>query len=404
MNTLLYRLWAGALILLLLVASCEQFEEAVNTKEVESLSTIVKVNLNIGSAPDPGTMNVKLINYAERYEVAATIDASGKVTVPGIIPGIYTVTVSAEKNYNGFLYNYSGNAVNVDLVTNNKEVTIEVGASKSGALVMKEIYYCGSKTPTGGSYFRDQFYEIYNNSEAVQNIKGLCIAILNPLTATANLPVWPGEDAAKYVYGSTIWQVPQNKDYLLNPGESFIIAQMADDHTKANLNPSSPVNLLSAEFETFVNATSLISDNPALNMVMAFWPSPTPQWLTTVFGGAFVIYIPTVPIDPTNYVSPVGSTTKNYRIPVDLVIDAVELVGNPNQVQLKRMPAVLDAGAATVGATYISKSVARKIKTTLGDGRIIYYDTNNSSEDFEVMAPPVIRRNNAKAPAWNTWK
>ncbi len=404
MNTLLYRLWAGMALLLLLVTSCGQFEEANDVKEVEPLNTIVKVTLQIGDAPDPGTMNVKLVNYAERFEVAATIDESGKVTVPGIIPGIYTVTVSAEKNYKGFLYNYSGNAVNVDVVTNNKEIAVEVGASKSGALVMKEIYYCGSKTPSGGSYFRDQFYEIYNNSEAVQNVKGLCIAILNPLTATANLPVWPGDDAAQYVYASTIWQVPQDKDYLLNPGESIIIAQMADDHKKANLNPNSPVNLLSAEFETFVKATSLINDNPAINMDLAFWPSPTPQWLTTVFGGAFVIYIPAEPIIPSNYVSPVGSTSKNYRIAINLVIDAVELVGNPNQVQLKRMPAVLDAGAATVGATYQAKSVARKIKTTLSDGRIIYYDTNNSSEDFEVMDSPVIRRNEAKAPSWNTWK
>jgi hypothetical protein len=404
MNNILRRLPAGAMMILLLFTSCEQFEEANSAREVQPLSTIVKVSLNIGSAPDPGTFIVKLINYAERFEVSAVTDASGQVTVPGIIPGIYTVTVSAEKNYNGFLFNYSGNAVNVDIVTNNKEITIDVGASKSGALVMKEIYYCGSKTPTGGSYFRDQFYEIYNNSEAVQNVRGLCIAILNPLTATANLPVWPGDDAAQYVYASAIWQVPKDKDYLLNPGEAIIIAQMADDHTKSNLNPSSPVNLLTAEFETFVNATSLINDNPAINMFMAFWPSPTPQWLTTVFGGAFVIFIPVEPIDPTKYVSPVGSTSKNYRVAIDLVIDAVELVGNPNQVQLKRMPAVLDAGAATVNGTYISKSVARKIKTTLDDGRIIYYDTNNSSEDFEVMSPPVIRRNGSKAPAWNTWK
>ena len=95
-------------------------------------------------------------------------------------------------------------------------------------------------------------------------------------------------------------------------------------------------------------------------------------------------------------------TGKNVSI--NEVIDAVELVGNANQVQLKRVPAVLDAGAATVGGTYLSKSVARKIKSTLPDGRNIYYDTNNSSYDFEVMDVPEIRRNGAKTPSWNTWK
>jgi hypothetical protein len=196
-------------------------------------------------------------------------------------------------------------------------------------------------------------------------------------------------------------------DYMLNPGESIIIAQMADDHNKSNLNPNSPVNLITAEFETLVRTTSLIQDNPAINMTMAFWPRPTPQWLTTVFGGAFVLFFPPEPIDPnspTEVVSPVGSSTQSFRIPIESVVDALENVGNPNQIQLKRMPAVLDAGAMTVGGTYLAKSVARKVKETLQDGRVILYDTNNSTNDFEVMDPPVIRRYGAKAPSWNTWK
>lgn len=398
------KIFTGMLLSLFLFTSCEQFQEAGKAKEIKSLNAVVKVNLNIGNAPKPESLNVRLINYEERYEVTTSVSADGSVTIGNIIPGIYTITASAEMSKDGFTYNYSGNVVNIDIVNDNKQVDIEIGASKSGALILKEIFYCGSRTPTGGSYFRDQFYEIYNNSEDIQNVKGLCIALLNPNTATANLPVWPGDDAADFVYSNAIWQVPSDKDYFLNPGESIIIAQMADNHKKTNLNPTSPVDLLSAEFETLVKTTSLISDNPAINMQMAFWPVQSPQWLTSVFGGAFVIYIPSEAINPNVYVSPVGRTDKNYKIRIEEVIDAVELVGNINQVQLKRVPAVLDAGAVTVGGTYLSKSVARRIKTTLTDGRIIYYDTNNSSDDFAVMDTPVIRRNGAKAPSWNVWK
>ena len=67
------------------------------------------------------------------------------------------------------------------------------------------------------------------------------------------------------------------------------------------------------------------------------------------------------------------------------------------------MPAVIDAGAMTVGGTYLGVSAARKVRETK-DGRVILYDTNNSSDDFEVMQTPQIRRYGAKAPAWNTWK
>ncbi|HHV41209.1 MAG TPA: DUF4876 domain-containing protein [Bacteroidales bacterium] len=394
-------------VMALVVTGCTQFKDISDIGRIEALSAQISVTLDVGSAPMPDNLNVKLVNFEERYELNATMAPDQTITVTDILPGIYTVTVSSEKNEHGFTYNYSGNAVNIDIVTDNKPVSIKVGASKSGALVFKEVYYSGSRTPTGGSYFRDQFYEIYNNSDAVQNVRGLCIAILNPLTATANLPVWDGPDADKYVYAGTIWQVPDDTDYPLNPGESIIIAQMADDHQKSNLNPTSPVNLLSAEFETFINTTAIIQDNPAINMDMAFWPRPTPQWLTTVFGGAFVIFMPSIPIDPnseTEVVSPVGQTAQSYRIPIEDVIDALENVGNENQMQLKRMPAVLDAGAVTVGGTYVSKSVARRVKETLPDGRVILYDTNNSTYDFEVMDTPTIRRYGAKAPAWNTWK
>lgn len=388
----------------LLAVSCQQFDDALGANEVESLTATVSLTLNLGSAPTPTTFNVKLINYSEKYELNTTMSSNGTVQVNNIIPGIYTITISAEMAQDGFTYNYSGSSVNVGIVENGKSIPVSVGASKSGALLFKEVYYCGSKTPTGGSYFRDQFYEIYNNSENVQNVRGLCIALLFPNTATATIPTYSQADAADYVYASQIWRVPNNRDYLLNPGESIIIAQMADNHQKTTLNPNSPVNLLSAEFETLVNTTSIILDNPAINMTMAFWPSPTPQWLTTVFGGVFAIYYPKTAIDPAAFVNPVGRTEKIYRVPIADVVDALELVGNSTQVQLKRLPAVLDAGAATVGGTYLGVSVARKVKETLENGRKIYFDTNNSSNDFEVMNPPVIRRNGAIAPSWNTWK
>ena len=84
-------------------------------------------------------------------------------------------------------------------------------------------------------------------------------------------------------------------------------------------------------------------------------------------------------------------------------MDAVELMLNESKITQKRMPAVLDAGATWVGGTYLGKSVSRKIKETKADGRIVYQDTNNSLEDFQVNDKPVVRRNGAGIPSWNTW-
>lgn len=393
-------------------SSCAQFDEIAESERVANVSAKVVVNTTLGEGvPAPETYTVKFNNYTEGFELVETTDASGIVNTESLIPGIYSITVSAEVAHNGSVYNFNGNLVNVNILNNGQSLTVDVNASKSGALVLKEIFYCGSKTPSGGSYFRDQFYEVYNNSDMVQYVDGMCIGNMLPALATANLPVWPDEFASSHVFFATIWQLPGTpgeKNYPLQPGESIIIAQMADNHQREALNPGSPVNLIGAEFEAYLQSTSLIKDNPAINMDLAFWPSPSKQWLVTVFGGAYAIFFPETPIDRNTYITPVGQTTKAKEIPIDWIVDAVELVNDETKIKLKRVPAVLDAGATTVGGTYVNKSVCRKVKETIqnpdGSSRVKYYDTNNTSEDFYVTEIPMIHRDGAKSPSWNTWQ
>jgi len=393
-------------------SSCAQFDEIAESERVANVSAKVVVNTTLGEGvPAPETYTVKFNNYTEGFELVETTDANGIVNTESLIPGIYSITVSAEVAHNGSVYNFNGNLVNVNILNNGQSLTVDVNASKSGALVLKEIFYCGSKTPSGGSYFRDQFYEVYNNSDMVQYVDGMCIGNMLPALATANLPVWPDEFASSHVFFATIWQLPGTpgeKNYPLQPGESIIIAQMADNHQREALNPGSPVNLIGAEFEAYLQSTSLIKDNPAINMNLAFWPSPSKQWLVTVFGGAYAIFFPEAPIDRNTYITPVGQTTKAKEIPIDWIVDAVELVNDETKIKLKRVPAVLDAGATTVGGTYVNKSVCRKVKETVqnpdGSSRVKYYDTNNTSEDFYVTEIPMIHRDGAKSPSWNTWQ
>lgn len=392
--------------------SCSEMDEAKDVEKIQTLKTTISVNVKLpDGVPAPTSYTYKLNNFTDKIEIVKTGDGSGTITLDDVIPGIYTINVSSEVATADFTYNFNGNVTNTQLLADNQKVNVDVAASKSGNILLKELYYCGSKTPSGGSYFRDQYYEVYNNSNSVQYLDGLCIGNINPNVATASLPSYPGDNPDDYLYFITVWQIPgvpqslagSTQNYPLQPGESAIIAQMADNHQREGLNPNSPVNLLSAEFEAYVRSTAIIKDNPAINMKMAFWPSPAYQWLVTVFGGAYAIFYPDHEIDPNEYTSPINSTQKLCKISIDCVVDAVELVNDESKMKLKRMPAVLDAGATTVGATYCGKSVTRKIKSTLKDGRIIYQDTNNSTEDFEVTDMPVPRRNGAKIPAWNTW-
>ena len=74
--------------------------------------------------------------------------------VDGIIPGIYSVTVSGtaidtENNE----YYINGNSVNAALFKHGSALNIEVQGLKVSPLIFKEIYYCGSRPEKRRSLF-----------------------------------------------------------------------------------------------------------------------------------------------------------------------------------------------------------------------------------------------------------
>ncbi|MDR3133576.1 MAG: DUF4876 domain-containing protein [Prevotellaceae bacterium] len=375
------------------------------TGKVEEIIVSVQVNTPAGVTP-PAAYEVEFINYNDKSKVEKTTDADGRVSA-SLLPGVYTISVSAEVFEQGFSVIYSGSLVNENIVTDGASYSITVQAAKSGTLVFKEIYYTGSRTPSGSTYFRDQFYEIYNNSETVVYADGLCIGSLYTNVASANQPTWDRENAGDYVYYQWLWQIPGNgTQYPIQPGESIIVSQYATNHQTEDKNPTSPVNLLSSEFEGYIANSTQHTDMPAVNLELKYRAASFALmqfWLQTVNGPAIAIFFPAEDTNLTELTTQVGSTAQGVAIPIRLILDAVETVANETQIQLKRIPTVLDAGATYVSETYNSKSVARKVKETKPDGRIIYQDTNNSTNDFEVQDTPEIRRNGAKKPAWNSW-
>jgi hypothetical protein len=354
------------------------------------------------SAPD--AYDVKIVNYNDNSEVSKTAGADGKLSVE-VLPGIYNITVTAEVLHKNSLLYLSGTLTNVNIIAAGTQ-TVSLQASAPGALVLKELYYCGSKSKTGGNYFRDQFYELYNNGESLIYLDGLCFGTIFSNLASANQPTWDIPNQANYVFFQWLWQLPgTGTDYPLEPGESVIIAQWATNHQIEDLNELSPVNLASAEFEGLCPNATLQTDEAAINMEIVFRTTSMasmPQWLSSINGCAYALFFPEADTDLETLTTQVGNTTQGLAVPIRIISEAVELVLNETQVQLKRVPTVLDAGATFVGESYISKSVARKVKETK-DGRNIYQDTNNSSEDFVVKDTPVVRRDGAKIPSWNTW-
>jgi hypothetical protein len=184
-----------------------------------------------------------------------------------------------------------------------------------------------------------------------------------------------------------------------------VIAQDGIDHkTDPNGNPLSPVNLGKADWESYVEASGKDTDSPGVpNMTLMYTTSVSMvDWLHSVFGAAVVIFRLPAGVawtdfakDPANFKTKPGSTstTQFFMVSKSLVIDAVEIVSPETAKQNKRLPLDLDAGFTWIdGGTYCSKSIRRKAKLIV-DGRVIYKDTNNSTNDFLHDLTPTPRIN-----------
>ena len=395
-----------------LTVSCT--EEA---KVIAPVSVSVQIDdSELDEAIIPESYEVIITNFATSIETKATTE-NGVAVFDKVVPGIYKVTATAVVSDGSYSYTITGATDEAEFLANGDKVMLKVTAAKESALIFKEIYYSGPKSEN--YYMRDQFYEIYNNSNATVYADGLCIA--ETIFAEYDFSVIykyevPGKNADDYVFSQLIWQIPgDGTQYPIKPGESIIIAQWATDHTSDKLSKGdSKMNLTGAEFEAFCGESEayggiMLTDEQAINMKMAVNASGRPpiQWLTSVSGSRYILFRPSTPFRQDNFCVPTNAEYPTYKMAHEVlitdVIDAVQAIEDATVMQHLGLPAVLDAGAIWCSKSYSGESISRKVKETLEDGRVIYQDTNNTTNDFEVNAAPEIRRNGAKVPSWNTW-
>ena len=389
----------AALVMAALAVSCQKDEVVpVAVSVVVDESALVDV-------PSPESYTVNLTNLSTAEVMTAETENS-TASFMSVVPGLYGVSVLATASDGGKSYNYSGSVSSVEISSEGQTIEVPVTVAESSALVLKEIYYACS----GDYYIREQFYEVYNNSDATVYLDGLCIAEVDYYNQVDKAPYnFQIENPQNYVFAGDVWQIPgDGTSYPLQPGESAVIAQWATDHSMESLNPGSAIgDLSSAEFEALTGettvGTTVITDNAAINMEHPVMAYSLAQWLTSTGGATMVIFYPEHELNSENMIAAEGLYGGAREIPVEWILDGVNAVPDETMIQYKGLPDSIDAGTIWTGEAYCGKSIARKISETRADGRIIYMDTNNTTNDFEVMDKPEIRRNGAKIPSWNTW-
>lgn len=335
---------------------------------------------------------VVLFNQAKAYKIEAITDQQGKVQFSSVEPGFYSITVSHSFNSGGKTSYFSG-LKNIEVFGNVND-SVKVKGSSSSAFVIKEIYYSGSTTSAGKPYSADQYLEIFNNTSEIQYADG--ISVLEHESYGYGDNFWT--NIKDTIVVKMIWTIPGNgNEVAVLPGKSIVLAQDGINHRDdPNGNSLSPVNLDNADFEFYVlKQPEADLDSPEVpNLMEDLFVYRGNDAIFHVGGGsAFAIAkVPGKTIGERksylnkNLVSKTSTSGSGspyfVKIANEYVLDAVEVFIDETRAIYKRFPPELDAGYTYVASGSGSgKCIRRKIEE-IKDGRVIYQDTNNSTEDF----------------------
>jgi len=356
------RLLSIALIAVALV-SCEQDDVTVAYQLTVTLKPAQGETL-----PDDVAVTAKNESSGKEYKTTAA--ANGSAILERLPAGFYTVTAS----------NDVFNAVKSVELFKDTETSLILIKGKLGNFIIKEVYYCGSTTNAGKLYYSDQFIEVHNNSADTLYADGLSVTFHAWFGYTENPYAYMAADSMAI---QLCYTVPGNgSEHPVAPGKSFIIAQDAINHQSDALgNPNSTVNLENADFEFYATRyPGKDVDYPAPNMMPNLFPFIGTDVLMHTAGGNTLALVQ-IPGDVNTYLQ--NNMIDEYRakIPNKWVEDAVEIM--PVDKAFKRYDASLDAGMVSVVAGAKSgMSIRRKVANKLSDGRVIFQDTNNSTNDF----------------------
>ena len=320
-------------------------------------------------------------------------DVSGHAVL-NVSPGRYTLLLSA-------LYpeGFSVSASQSEFLALSAETTIfsfTLDLALSGGIIFRQIYYAGSKTLDGANYSKDQFLELYNNTDQVYYLDSLCVGTLAPANSTVSNNPWMGLDTLGLF--QMTWMIPgKGTDYPLAPGESVVLAFNAVDHTAR---ATSGLELSRAHFGFYDEELPNHEKHPDVPALKRIFAGQGTAYTMSVHSPAPVIFRPVMGVARwladverwQNYQPGSTSGLKYMHIHRSWILDGVECVQNPANA-LKRQPASVDAGFTWLRqGQNKGNAVVRKVKEVLPSGRIIYSDTNNSTGDFlyDVPAAPIL--------------
>ncbi|WP_319267358.1 DUF4876 domain-containing protein [uncultured Draconibacterium sp.] len=429
-------------ILIVSLSSCKN--------EYDNLFQTTIVNVQLNYPEDFETVEnviVTLTNTSNNTTFIDSTNSNGTVTFD--VPlGLYQASVSETRqvSLNSYIFTGSTNISVSESYENSAVTTIDLSVSKSASILIKELYIGGCQKDDGSGTFRQgQYMILYNNSVSSVSLDNLCFGMVYPYNSNSTnyfyedgAPSYETENWIPAAQG--IWYFPDGVN--LASGEQIVVAfNSAIDNT---ITYSQSINFANSEFYTTydidVYSNELYYPVPSSSIPTSHYLSAVKfgsasAWSLSVSSPAFFLFSPQgeTPAEFANNVNNLGyyngSANQGYtKVPNDWVIDAAEVYrqGDDN---LKRLPAAIDAGyiVHTNSQGYalyrnVNKEATLAIPgnegkiienysggtTDIADGstdpsgidaeasiangaRIIYSDTNSSTNDFHQRKKASLR-------------
>ena len=393
------QLLALALTLVLLNA-CKKDDDVIN-------SVVATRNLTLQlQKPDNvtdiqyGTITLTLteLNRNEKVERVFTNLSQNELTLP-LLMGSYEVHIAATVTYT-----INGEAVagemsafvnKVDLLNNSSfPISLSIKA-KGNDFIIEEIFFAGTATPEGKQYFGDQYIKLYNPTDRVLYADGLVLADSEFLTVTKR-DYTPNIMAEAFTAGSMV-QIPgTGTQYPVQPGASIVIAEQGINHKENNPNS---IDLSKADFENFyppkvkdVDGVG-VTNNINLHGIFIFNNRGNRSYVIARFPEGTTTT--TLQYDYEYKVATKLMQRQALKIPNNWIVDAVNL-STKTGFEWIVTSSSLDSGWAYVAndekdTSRYGKSVRRKVLSEK-NGKTVFKDTNNSTEDFEILTTPTLKK------------
>jgi len=323
------------------------------------------------------------------YNIVVSVSEKREIEIEGY-PVEKNVLFSGALN--GKLIIEDGNSFNLNL-----GYTIE-----NEGFVIKELYTSGCRTPELKSYQADKFFEIYNNTDKTLYADGLCFGVVHPITTDKPSP-WVDANG-KMLDRIPLWSfvaiVPgSGEEHPIAPGTSFVVALSGLNHRDDPKGNPNSIDLSMAAWEMYVEDGMYVDVPSVPNILMQRITAGTAM-IFDVRGQVCILFrlpsddLQAVFTDQNNYMVQPGGTFRCFMVPFGWVIDGVENARLSDLGVYKRLPDMIDVGYIQHRGSGEKVSIRRKV-LRVENGRTIYKDTNNSSEDFltnQDPAPGVIAK------------